>query len=108
LFFRTIWSMLEGIRTFEKDPVPVSAAVRPVEKGSYRVLVGTRIVALRGRAGLTQAALAKRAGVSLKTLYTIERAAPGTNFTFLSLEAIADALGTNVAELMAATGPETR
>jgi transcriptional regulator with XRE-family HTH domain len=88
--------------------VSLSPIVKRIEKGNYRVLVGTRIVALRAGAGLTQAALARLAGVSLKTLYTIERAAPGTNFTFLSLEAIADALGTNVAELMTAPAPEKR
>ena len=86
----------------------LSPIVKRIEKGNYRVLVGTRIVALRASAGLTQAALARLAGVSLKTLYTIERAAPGTNFTFLSLEAIADALGTNVAERLTAPAPEKR
>jgi DNA-binding XRE family transcriptional regulator len=102
--------MLEAGKRIPKMDAPSasSQALKSPEKGSHRVLIGARIVALRARAGLTQAALAKRAGVSLKTLYTIERAAPGTNFTFLSLEAIAEALDTNVAELMVQTAPETR
>lgn len=89
-------------------PLALGPALKPTEKGSHRIVIGARIVALRAQAGLTQAALAKRAGVSLKTLYTIERAAPGTNFTFLSLEAIADALATTVADLMVPTTPEPR
>jgi transcriptional regulator with XRE-family HTH domain len=77
-------------------------------KNTDRSLVGAKITALRARAGLTQAALAKQAGLSLKTVYTIEHAAPGTNFTFLSLEAIADALGTNLAELVTAPSLDGR
>jgi DNA-binding XRE family transcriptional regulator len=102
--------MLEAQKRHSKtdEPLALGPALKPIEKGSHRIVIGARIVALRASAGLTQAALAKRAGVSLKTLYTIERAAPGTNFTFLSLEAIADALGTDVAELMVPTAPETR
>jgi len=88
--------------------MPLSTTLKPTEKGNYRLLVGSKIAALRAAAGLTQASLAKRAGVSLKTLYTIERAAPGSNFTVLSLEALADALGTSVAELMTPSGPEIR
>ncbi|HTB23011.1 MAG TPA: helix-turn-helix transcriptional regulator [bacterium] len=88
--------------------MPLSTTLKPTDKENYRLLVGSKIAALRAAAGLTQASLAKRAGVSLKTLYTIERAAPDTNFTLLSLEALADALGTSVAELMRSAGAEKR
>ncbi len=65
--------------------------------------VGARVRALREKKGLTQAALAKRSGVSLRFLADVERGA--ANASLLRLGELADALDVSLADLVSTAGP---
>lgn len=74
-------------------------APRP-EDASIRYWAGVNIHAARQLRKLTQAALAKKAGISIKTLYNIENVAPGNNLTFETFEALAAALAVPPRDLL--------
>lgn len=65
--------------------------------------VGVRVRALRERKGLTQAALSRRSGVSLRFLADVERGA--ANASLLRMAELAVALEVSLAELVATAGP---
>lgn len=71
---------------------------RPRETDIHRRL-GDRVRRLRKKLGLTQAALAERAGIEAKYLGQIERAE--TNTTLAMLDRIAKGLGITLSELFA-------
>lgn len=60
---------------------------------------GKRVAALRNAAGLTQVALAMRAGLDPSLVSRIERGS--ANPTLSTVEALAQALGVTVADLLA-------
>ncbi len=76
----------------EKPARDKHASPRP-EDASIRYWAGVNVQAARRRQKLTQAALAKKAGISVKTLYNVENVLPGNNLTFETFEALSRALG---------------
>ncbi len=67
--------------------------------------LGKQLQAARQQAGLTQQALCHKAGLSYSTLAKIERGAIKAPSIF-TIQSIADALGTTLAELMGDIGPK--
>lgn len=65
--------------------------------------VGARVRELRERKSMTQAALSRRSGVSLRFLADVERGA--ANASLLRMAELATALEVSVAELVATAGP---
>ncbi|MFT3773456.1 MAG: helix-turn-helix transcriptional regulator [Minicystis sp.] len=65
--------------------------------------IGRKIVQLRRAAGLSQAALAERLGISVQRVSTIEREG---NLTVYTIVAIANALGVEPIELWKEPEPE--
>lgn len=65
--------------------------------------VGARVRELRERKGMTQAALSRRSGVSLRFLADVERG--GANASLLRMAELATALEVSLAELVATAGP---
>jgi transcriptional regulator with XRE-family HTH domain len=70
------------------------------EDASIRYWAGVNIQAARRRQNLTQAALAKKAGISVKTLYNVENVVPGNNLTFETFEALSRALAVSPRDLL--------
>jgi DNA-binding XRE family transcriptional regulator len=68
--------------------------------------LGLNVHALRLKAGITQAQLAKAAHISVRSLWGIESAAPESNPELRTIAALAAALGTEVSVLFKAR-PET-
>ena len=58
------------------------------------------LVAQRRRAGLTQAALAEKAGLSVTMVQNLERYSDGGNPRLTTLWSLADALGVDPADLI--------
>lgn len=80
--------------------------MRPVVKNRKKFVpdetywIGTHLHELRMKAKMTQKALAAKAGISVKTLYHVENAGPGSNITLGTLKLLATAVGSTPLELM--------
>lgn len=75
------------------------------------VLLARRVLSLRTDAALTQAQLARAAGVTTETVVRMERAARGAacaNPSLRTLRRVAAALGVGTAELLMEGGPRMR
>jgi DNA-binding Xre family transcriptional regulator len=70
------------------------------EQASARYWAGVNIYAARSGQKMTQAELAKKAKISIKTLYGIENVVPASNLTFETFESISRALGVSPQDLL--------
>ena len=86
-------------KTTHKGPKTRKRPIQP-KSAPARFWVGVNIHAARRKASMTQAGLARKAQISVKTLYNIENVVPETNFTFFTLETIAEALKTTPLALL--------
>lgn len=76
--------------------------MQPSSSNSVLAHVGSNLRRARLNAGLSQAALAERSGISRRTIVNAE--AGETNISLTGVDRLADALGTTFTALVAATG----
>ena len=88
------------MQTLTRKSPKAGKGLSDTKKAPARFWVGVNIHEARRRAHMTQKALAHKAKISIKTLYNIENVVPETNFTFFTLETLAEALKTTPLALL--------